>query len=121
MSVQNTITSAELAVMEVLWDAGAPLKIQEVWERLPEAGWKYNTVGTLLLRLEEKGAVHCEKIGKNRSYTSLIDKEEYTKKQTQNIIDRFYHGSAKELAASLVRTENLTLEDIDALRKEFGL
>ena len=107
--------------MQVLWEAGGPLKIQEVWEGLPEAGWKYNTVGTLLLRLEEKGAVRCEKIGKNRTYTSLLDKEEYTKDQTRGIIDRFYHGSAKELAAALMRTESLTAEDIDELRKEFGL
>lgn len=121
MSAQTTITSAELAVMQVLWEADTSLKIQEVWERLPDAGWKYNTVGTLLLRLEEKGAVRCEKNAKNRIYTALLDKEEYTRSQTQSIIDRFYHGSARELAAALVRTESLTAEDIDALRKEFGL
>lgn len=121
MSGQTTITSAELAVMQVLWDADAPLKIQEVWERLPEAGWKYNTVGTLLLRLEEKNAVRCEKVGKNRVYTSLLNREEYTKSQTKSIIDRLYHGSVKELAAALMRSEGLTAEDIEDLRKEFGL
>ena len=67
MSAQTTITSAELAVMQVLWEADTSLKIQEVWERLPDAGWKYNTVGTLLLRLEEKGAVRCEKTQKTVS------------------------------------------------------
>ena len=121
MSGQNSITTAELAVMQVLWNAGIPLKIQEVWEQLPDAGWKYNTVGTLLLRLEEKGAVHCEKIGKNRVYTPLLDKEDYTRTQTRGIIDLLYHGSVKELAAALMRSEGLTAEDIDDLRKEFDL
>lgn len=64
MEEKMKISEAELEVLQVLWEAEEPLKIQDVCDRLENNKWKYNTVGTLLLRMAEKGAVVSEK--KNR-------------------------------------------------------
>ena len=68
MEEKMKISEAELEVLQVLWDAEEPLKIQDVCDRLENKKWKYNTVGTLLLRMAEKGAVVSEK--KNRIITT---------------------------------------------------
>ena len=115
------ISEAELEVMQILWKENKPLKIQEVLEKLPDNSWKYNTVGTLLLRLESKNAVKSHKDGRVIVYTPLIDREEYKKYKTGDFVRRLYNGSVKDLAVSLFKSEQMTEEDIDEIRKMFNL
>ena len=115
------ISSSELEVLQVLWEAGCPLKIREVCDRLQNTDWKYNTVGTFLQRLEEKGAVAATAEGRAKCYTPLIDKQDYAQEQTKNLVSRLYNGSVKDLAVSLFRSEDMTAEDIAEIRKMFDL
>lgn len=115
------LSRAELEVMQVLWRADKPLKIQEVMDGLKVGKWKYNTVGTLLLRMEEKHAVTSEKIGRTIYYTSVLNEAEYIKQQTKSFIKRLYNGSAKDLAVSLFRDDAMSEEDIAEIREMFEL
>ena len=63
MKQHSQISGAEFEVMQILWEADEPLNIQTVCDRLPSNKWAYKTVGTLLMRMEEKGAVSSEKRG----------------------------------------------------------
>ena len=115
------LSRAELEVMQVLWRADKPLKIQEVMDELKVGKWKYNTVGTLLLRMEEKKAVTSERVSRTIYYTSVLNEEEYIKQQTKSFIKRLYNGSVKELAVSLFKNEAMSEEDIAEIREMFGL
>ena len=115
------ISRAELEVMQILWAADEPLSIQSVCDRLPTGKWAYKTVGTLLIRMEEKGAATSEKKGRINYYTPVLDKEEYTKEQTKEFVSRLYHGSVKDLAVSLFKSDDMTQADIDEIRKMFDL
>ena len=121
MEERMKISEAELEVLQVLWEAEKPLKIQDVCDRLENKKWKYNTVGTLLLRMAEKGAVVSEKKNRIIYYRPVWEREAYQKEQTETLIDRLYHGSAKELAVSLFQGGNMTKEDLDDIRKMFDL
>ncbi len=121
MDKKTEISSAELEVMQVLWEADAPLKVQEVCDRLPESRWKYKTVATLLMRMEEKGAVASQKEGKANLYRPLLERESYQKEQTKNFVKRLYNGSVKDLAVSLFKSDDLSEDDIDEIRKLFHL
>ena len=83
--------------------------------------WAYKTIATLLLRLEEKGAVKSKKYGKANCYTAILDKESYTKTQTKDFVKKMYNGSVRDLAVSLFRSDDMTKEDIDEIRKMFDL
>ena len=62
--IYGKITDSELAVMNVLWDAGAPLPMTEIRSRLAEsAGWESSTIKTLVQRLCAKGALAQEMRG----------------------------------------------------------
>lgn len=115
------ISEAEFDVMCVLWDSDKPLSIQEVCDRLPEHNWAYKTVGTLLTRMEKKGAVSSEKINRVNFYAPFIDKSDYTAEQTKNLISKLYNGSVRDLAVSLFKSKSLTKDDINELKEMFDL
>ena len=121
MKKGNEISGAELKVMQVLWENDKPMKVQEICDILANTGWKYKTVATMLMRLEEKEAVRSEKSGKAYYYTPVIERDTYTKSQTKSFIERIFNGSAKELAVSLFAGDALSEEDIDEIRKMFNL
>ena len=115
------ISGAELEVMQVLWSAERPLRVQEVCDLLPKNRWKYKTVATLLMRMEEKGAVASAKEGKANLYRPLLERESYQREQTKNFINRLYNGSVKDLAVSLFHSGGLSEADVEEIRKMFQL
>jgi predicted transcriptional regulator len=66
--------SLEAEVMSVLWQASAdqPLAASEVQSRLG-GGLAYNTVQTILTRLQEKGLVERRKVGRGHAYWAVND------------------------------------------------
>ena len=121
MKKTNEISGAELEVMQILWKADRPMRVQDVCDELKSGKWEYRTVATLLIRMREKGAVTCEKRENVNYYTPVLDRESYTKSQTKTFIQKLYNGSVKELAVSLFRSEEMTREDIEEIRKLFDL
>lgn len=117
MKKNNSISSAELEIMEILWESKEPLKIQEICDRAKGGEKNYSTVATLIGRLKEKGAVSGKKDGKSYYYQPTVNKDKYVKSQTRRLIQRLYHGSVRELAASLFKSGELTKEDLQELRK----
>lgn len=115
------ISSAELEVMQILWKHNKAMKVQEVCDELPSNKWEYRTVATLLLRMKEKGAVKCYKDGKANYYTPILDREAYTKSQTKSFVQKLYNGSVKDLAVSLFKSDEMSEDDIDEIRKMFDL
>ncbi len=119
MRKSNELSGAELEVMQVLWQNNRPMKVQEVCDALEK--WEYRTVATLLLRMKEKGAVECVKDNKVNVYTPVLDKDKYTKAQTKSFVQKLYNGSVKDLAVSLFKSEDMTKEDIEEIRRLFDL
>lgn len=113
--IYGKITDSELAVMNVLWDAGAPLPMTEIRSRLAEsAGWESSTIKTLVQRLCAKGALAQEKRGVYY-YTPCVTRDGYAGYAARSLIDRLYHGRARDLVAALVDTA-LDEADVAELR-----
>jgi len=113
------ISGAELEVMQTLWEAEDALPISEIRRILKERqGWEATTVKTLVSRLHAKGAIGQEK--RNVFYYHpLITEQEYNEWATADLVQRLYHGSARDLVAALVHSEELTEKDVDELRAMF--
>ena len=115
-AISKMITESELEVMDVLWEAGAPLTITQIRRTLEERiGWESTTIKTLVQRLCKKGAVLQEKRDVFY-YTPAIERESYNQWATGNLIRRLYRGRAGDLVAALVRSDGLTQEDLEELR-----
>jgi len=118
-SLAEKISDSELEVMKVLWEAEDALPVTAIRETLSRRrGWDGSTIKTLITRLVNKCVVAQEK-RKVFFYRPLISEKEYNAWATENLIQRLYKGSAKDLVAALVRSDGLTKEDIDELRTMF--
>jgi BlaI family penicillinase repressor len=113
------ISDSELEVMRVLWSERQAVTLTEIRKTLSEnCKWEDSTIKTLLRRLHDKGVLKQEKRDVYY-YSPLVSEEEYEEYTTQTLINKLYHGSAKNLIASLVSSNKLSQEDITELRKMF--
>ena len=115
----DKISDSELEVMKLLWQAEDALPVTEIREALQKSrGWEATTVKTLVSRLVSKGVIRQEK-RKVFYYSPLISEKEYNGWATNNLIERLYHGSARDLVAALVHSDGLTQDDLEELRQMF--
>ena len=118
-NLASKITDSELEVMKLLWCAKDALPVTAIREHLQESkGWEPATIKTLISRLVAKGAVRQEK--RNVYYYSpAISEKEYSSWATKDLITRIFNGKARDLVASLVNSDGLSLEDLAELRDMF--
>lgn len=115
----SKISDSELEVMKVLWEAGDALPVTEIRTRLQQRrGWEATTVKTLISRLTAKGAVRQEKRNVYY-YEPAISEEAYNDWAAQDLVDRLFKGSARNLVATLVKSEGLSQQDIEELKHMF--
>ena len=67
-----------------------------------------------MFRLEEKEYIKVTKKGRKAYVQPLINEESYGKYQAEEVLDRWFDGSAKRLVSAL--GEKLTKEDGEELR-----
>jgi len=108
------LTPGEIEVMQVLWEHGE-LKPSEIEERFPRP-IKNAALRFQLKTLLEKGHVKRRKVGKAYRYQAMTEREGAFKKMARRFAEGFCQGSAAGLIAELIKTEELTPEEIKELR-----
>jgi BlaI family transcriptional regulator, penicillinase repressor len=115
--VQERISDAELAIMEILWEQ-APLTATDVAARLPaDRDWTLPTVKTLLSRLLSKAAVEHKADGRRFLYSPLVERDEYVAGESKRLVDRLFGGKFMPLVAHLAEQEKLSDADIAEIEK----
>ena len=112
---KNVITESEYEIMKVLWKMGRGLALGEILSEL-NTEWTRNTVGTLLTRLVDKGAVKSDKQGKSNVYYALLKEKDYSITETKSFLTKLYEGSIGNLVAALYESKELSDEEIAELR-----
>lgn len=109
---------SELKVMDVLWCEGecTAKYISDVLKE--ETGWNMNTTYTLIKRCIRKGAI--ERREPNFMCRALVPKEQVQERETDELINKIFEGSADKLFASLLGRKNLSSEQIEKLRQIIG-
>ena len=70
------ITEAEWKIMEVIWAENPTTSQQIVLSLDGQAGWKPETIKTLISRLVKKGALFYDVVGNRYSYRPAIERDE---------------------------------------------
>ena len=110
-----SLSNMEWKLMNQLWD-GAPMTLMQLTHALEaDTGWTKHTVITMLTRLEAKGAVRWEQVGRARQYSPVIAREDARREETASFLDRVYGGKLGLMMSALVDDHALTKEDIDEL------
>jgi predicted transcriptional regulator len=111
------LTDAELRIMEVLWARG-PATVAEVAEALAgENGTAYTTILTLMRILRAKGYLRTTKRGRAHVYAPRVGREDAARKDIRRLLARFFSGSPEELVLTFLRDEEISSEDLEALKR----
>ena len=105
----------EMELMEVLWERGAATAA-EVREAIPDE-LAYNTILTILRRLEQKGYVGHTEEGRAHRYHPLVEREQARRSALQRMLDRVFGGSPELLLTQLVSQRKLSEEEVRRLRQ----
>ncbi|HJR75235.1 MAG TPA: BlaI/MecI/CopY family transcriptional regulator [Luteimonas sp.] len=113
-----TVTEAEQALLEVLWEAGEA-SVREVTDRLsrhkPVA---YTTVLTMLGVLHKKNLVSYRQEGRAFIYRPAVTKDEVRNQALGNLVEQLFDGSPEMLALHLLKNHGVDPEKIRALRQK---
>lgn len=110
------VTDSEWYVLDCLWQQ-SPQTAMELVEALSRrVGWAKSTTLTTLRRMEAKGLLSGETVGRSRRYTPLVDRETATVRETSGFLDRVYRGSVGQMVSTMARRQGLTEEDLAQLR-----
>ena len=111
------ISKAEFEVLEAIWLAH-PASANDIIDRLnQQKPWHEKTVKTLLNRMVKKGAIDFSKQQRSYLYSPLLERESYTLKESQSLIERLFSGRIAPLVAGFAKTEQLSQTDIDELKQ----
>ena len=111
------LTASEWSVLDSLWRESPQTVMQLVADLGKTVGWAKSTTITTLRRMEEKGLVHCETVGKGRSYTPAVEQEKAEIQETRSFLDRVYRGSVGLMMSAMAQRQELSREDIAELRE----
>ena len=109
------LTERESQIMDILWDLGEATS-QQVGERLPGDPHD-SSVRTLLRVLHSKRYVRLNRRKTPIVYLPVVSRSDVQKKVSQNLLQRFFGGSAEALVLRLIEDEQLTREQLRQLKK----
>ena len=111
------LSASEWNVLNCLWADSPRTVMQLVAELERSVGWAKSTTITTLRRMEEKGLVRCEVIGKGKSYTPAVEREQAVIFETRSFLERVYRGSVGLMMSAMARRQELSPEEITELRE----
>jgi predicted transcriptional regulator len=113
----ETLTEAELRIMNVLWLKGSGT-VQLILDSLSEKpALAYNSVLTTIRVLERKGYVKHSKDGRAHLYSPLVGRKDATRSEIRHLVGRFFKNSHEQLVLNILEDRGLEQEEIARLRE----
>ena len=123
----KTITrlpDAELSVMQALWRCEPPAG-RDALEAILSTTHPMapTTLLTLLTRLENRGFLSVEKVGRRSVYTPLVSQADYLAAQSKTFVEKLFGGSMSAFASALCHSglRRAELQELRRLLEEGGL
>ena len=111
------LTAKEEEVMGFFWTKG-PLFVKEMLAFYDDPKPHFNTLSTIVRGLEEKGYVAHRAFGNSYQYYAVVSEEGFGRSSLKNIIRKYFNNSYLSAVSSLVKEENISLDELKALIKE---
>ncbi|MBK7644400.1 MAG: BlaI/MecI/CopY family transcriptional regulator [Planctomycetes bacterium] len=99
-------SDAEWKVLNALW-RGHPAPARTLLERLADEDWAYNTLKTMLVRMQEKGLVRAELRGQTTWFEPAIEQRAAQRNAVRRMVERVFEGASGPLLAQLAEDQHL--------------
>lgn len=117
MTKKDKPTSAELEILDVLWQKGnATVRDvhDEINARRPTV---YTTVLKLMQIMLEKGLVRRDSQGKAHIYRPTQSRQQTQKRLVSELLDKAFRGSALKLVQHVLETKPASPEELAEIRR----
>ena len=104
----------EEEIMTILWQLQNAF-VNDILNEMEEPKPPYNTVSSIVRKLEAEGLIGYEAFGKTHRYFPILKKEDYRANAFRRFKDNYFGGSASALLSYFVEEENLQPDDLDQL------
>ncbi|SMP65454.1 Predicted transcriptional regulator [Neorhodopirellula lusitana] len=110
------LTKCEAEVMDIVWNKES-VTVNDVVNSI-DRDLAYTTVLTTMKILEDKNVVRRgKKIGRAYTYTPKVSREDVRKGMLKSLADQLFGGSTRSLVLSLLQSDAVSADDIDAVKK----
>lgn len=110
-------TESELELLGILWERG-PVTVRELFEAVnlgrPVV---YTGVLKLLQIMTEKGLVERDERGRAHVYRAAVSQADTERRFLQELSEKFFAGSAAQLALRALQLEVASEEELEAIRQ----
>lgn len=112
--MQYTLNQKEEQIMQILWKINKGF-VKDIIDELPEPRPPYNTVSSIVRKLESEGLIGYEAFGKTHRYFPILKQKKYKKHAFKNLLNNYFENSHTELLSYFVREEKLSEKEIKDL------
>jgi predicted transcriptional regulator len=110
-------TEGELQLLGILWKRG-PSTVRELFEEVnAERPVVYTGVLKLLQIMTDKGLVQRDERERAHVYRAAVSQADTERRLLRELSERFFAGSAAQLALRALEMEKSSDEELDAIRK----
>lgn len=113
-AIKDQLTPKEEELMQLLWEHG-PILISKLLELYPDPKPHFNTVSTVVRRLEAKGFVGHNDVGGSFHYFAKVEKENFRNRSFGNFIKNYFGGSYYGAVSSLVAEDKISADELKEL------
>ena len=108
------LTAKEEEIMGFFWEKG-PLFVKEMLAFYEEPKPHFNTLSTIVRGLEDKGFLSHHTYGNTYQYYAVVSEEDFRKRTLKNVISKYFNNSYLSAVSSLVKEEDISLEELKQL------
>jgi len=113
----ETLTEAELRVMNVLWERGSGT-VQQVLDSIAQKpALAYNSVLTTIRILERKGYLKHIKDGRAHVFAPVVQQQDATRSEIRHLVSRFFKNSHEDLVLNILEDQGIEPAELSRLRK----
>ena len=112
----KALNKSELELLRYLWEIEKGF-LKDIVQQYPEPRPAYTTIATLLTRMCKKKYVGFNRLGRDKQYYPLLQKNSYFTGQLKNMVHQFFNDSATQFASFFTKSTDMTVEELNELQK----
>lgn len=117
MEEKTILSQGEWRIMNLLWEKKNRTIMEMVEDFAGVTDWDKHTLIVMLKRMEAKGVVAYETVGRAKHYYPVGEQADFVQQETKHFLDKVYRGSFGEMLTTMVKQEQLSDEDLKQLRQ----
>ena len=109
-------TELEMEILKIMWREDA-MTVRGVRDRLSEfRALAYTSVHTIMNIMTRKGYLDRSKEGRGYIYRAKVNQRDTTQEILNDIVDRLFHGSSKNVVRQLLETRMIEPGELEEIR-----